>query len=94
MLRAEPAIIAMAASMLAALRSGIFCSAIFRICSPVIVATFVLLGTPEPLSMPHAFLIRTAAGGVFVTLNSLQTVQPGSGYWLLATRPATLTYPQ
>jgi len=27
-------------------------------------------------------------------LNSLQTVHPGSGYWLLANRPATLTYPQ
>ncbi len=29
-------------------------------------ATFVLLGTPEPLSRPMAFLMRTAAGGVFV----------------------------
>ena len=60
------AIIEIAASISAALRSGIFCSAIFLTCSPVIVATFVLFGTPEPLSIPHAFLIRTAAGGVFV----------------------------
>lgn len=29
-------------------------------------ATFVLLGTPEPLLMLQAFLIRTAAGGVLV----------------------------
>ena len=67
MLRAVPAIMLIAVSMLAAVRSGIFCSAIFLICSVVIVATFVLLGTPEPLSIPQAFLMRTAAGGVFVT---------------------------
>ena len=30
------------------------------------VATLVLLGTPEPDSMLHSFLIRTAAGGVLV----------------------------
>ena len=30
------------------------------------VATFSLLGTPEPDSMLHSFLMRTAAGGVFV----------------------------
>jgi len=53
--------------MLAALRSGIFVSAIFFICSFVILATLVLLGVPEALSIPHAFLIRTAAGGVLVT---------------------------
>ena len=30
------------------------------------VATFSLLGTPEPDSMLHSFLMRTAAGGVLV----------------------------
>ena len=30
------------------------------------VATLVLLGTPEPDSVLHAFLMRTAAGGVLV----------------------------
>ena len=66
MLLAVPAIMLMAASSEPALRSGIFCSAIFATCSLVIFATFVLLGTPEPLSMPQAFFRRTAAGGVFV----------------------------
>ena len=32
----------------------------------MIVATLSLFGTPEAVSMPQAFLIRTAAGGVFV----------------------------
>ena len=66
MLLAVPAIMLIAASREPALRSGIFCSAIFVSCSLVILATLVLLGTPEPLLMPHAFLRRTAAGGVFV----------------------------
>ena len=66
MLLAVPAIIEAAASTLPALRSGIFCSAILVICSLVMVATLVLLGTPEPLSIPHAFLSNTAAGGVLV----------------------------
>ena len=47
--RAVPAIMLIALSMLAALRSGIFVSAIFLICSLVILPTLVLLGTPEPL---------------------------------------------
>ena len=51
MLRAVPATMLMAASTDAALRSGIFCSAIFLTCSCVICATFVLFGTPEPLSI-------------------------------------------
>jgi hypothetical protein len=29
-----------------------------------------------------------------LALNSLQTLRPGSGYWLLTTQAATLTYPQ
>ena len=67
MLRAVPAIMLIALSTDAALRSGIFCSAIFFTCSRVIFATLVLFGVPEAVSMPHAFLMRTAAGGVFVT---------------------------
>ena len=66
MLRAVPATMLIAASKEAALRSGILVSAIFFTCSLVMEATFVLLGVPEAVSMPHAFLIRTAAGGVFV----------------------------
>jgi hypothetical protein len=66
MLRAVPAIMLAAASTLAAFRSGIFCSAIFLICSPVIVATLFLFGTPDAFSIPQAFFRRTAAGGVFV----------------------------
>ena len=57
MLRAVPAIMLIADSMLAALRSGIFCSAIFLTCSFVILATLVLFGTPEPLSMPPQELV-------------------------------------
>ena len=53
-----------AASTEPAFRSGIFCSAIFCTCSRVILATFFLLGSPEADSMPQAFLMRTAAGGV------------------------------
>ena len=67
MLRAVPATMLMAASRLAAFKSGIFCSAIACKSAFFKVATFVLLGTPEPLWILHAFLIRTAAGGVFVT---------------------------
>ena len=64
-LRAVPAIILIALSKDAALRSGIFCSAISFICAFVIVATFSLFGFAEPLSILHAFLMRTGAGGVF-----------------------------
>ena len=49
-----------------ALRSGIFFSAISRTWALVIVPTFSRLGSPEPLSMPIACLISTAAGGVLV----------------------------
>ena len=66
MLRAVPAIMLMALSTLAAFRSGILVSAILRTCSLVILATLFLFGTPEALSRPQAFLIRTAAGGVLV----------------------------
>ena len=66
MLLAVPAIMLIAASMDAAFKSGIFNSAIFWRSALEILATFVLLGTPEPDLMLHAFLRRTAAGGVFV----------------------------
>ena len=66
MLLAVPQIILYAESRLAALRSGIFVSAILITSSLEILATFVLLGTPEPDSILQAFLRRTAAGGVFV----------------------------
>ena len=51
-----------AASKEAAFRSGILVSAIFWTCSLVMVATLFLLGTPEALSMPQAFLMRTVCG--------------------------------
>jgi hypothetical protein len=49
-----------------ALRSLSFFSAIARTCSCVIVPTFVRLGSPEPFSIPMAWRMSTAAGGVFV----------------------------
>src|SRR5680860_298954 len=49
-----------------ALRSGIFFSAISRAWSRVIVATLSRFGSPEPLEIPAACLIRIAAGGVLV----------------------------
>ena len=49
-----------------AFRSGIFCSAIWRTWSLVIVPTLLRFGSPEPLSSPIACLMSTAAGGVFV----------------------------
>ena len=55
-----------AASKLAAFKSGIFISAISWILALEILATFVLLGTPEPDLMLQAFLSNTAAGGVYV----------------------------
>src|SRR5436305_13604542 len=50
-----------------ALRSGSFFSAIDRSWSWVIVPTFSRFGSPEPLSMPIAWRMSTAAGGVLVT---------------------------
>ena len=66
MLLAVPAIMLIAASRDAAFRSGIFNSAISCTFAFEIVATFSLFGTAEPLLILHAFLINTAAGGVFV----------------------------
>ena len=64
--RAVPAIMLIAASREAALRSGILVSAIFCTSSLEMVATFCLFGTAEPDSILQAFLMRTAAGGVLV----------------------------
>ena len=60
-----------AASMLAAFRSGIFISAISFTLSLEIVATFVLFGTPEPDLMLQAFFSKTAAGAEFVGAEEL-----------------------
>ena len=65
-LLAVPAIILIAASSVAAFKSGIFVSAICLIASLLTVATFVLLGVPEAFSIFAAFFKSTAAGGVFV----------------------------
>ena len=67
MLLAVPAIMLIADSTEAAFKSGIFWVAISFKASLEMVATFVLFGTPEPLSILQAFFKRTAAGGVFVT---------------------------
>src|SRR3954468_6537281 len=64
--RAVPAMILAAWSMSFAFRSAIFASAMSRTCCWVIFATLLRFGSPEPLGMPAASLIRTAAGGVFV----------------------------
>ena len=64
--RAVPATMLIAASRDAALRSGILVSAICFTCSLVIFATLVLFGVADAVSIPQAFLMRTAAGGVFV----------------------------
>src|SRR4051794_9503720 len=49
-----------------AFRSSSLVSAICRSWSRVIVPTLVRLGSPEPLSIPMAWRMSTAAGGVFV----------------------------
>ena len=64
--RAVPAMILVAASRSLAFRSGILRSAIERAWSTVIDPTFSVWGSPEPLGIPAASLIRTAAGGVLV----------------------------
>src|SRR5690606_6608744 len=63
--RAVPAMIFDAASMSFAFRSACFVSAIWRICSCVIFATLTECGVDEPVCTPAAFLISSAAGGVF-----------------------------
>ena len=66
-LRAVPSTVRIAASRVAAVRSGIFSSRDLLdllLASPC--PTFFLLGSPEPFSMPAAFFSRTDAGGVLV----------------------------
>src|SRR5215212_7692598 len=64
--RAVPAMIFSAWSTSCALRSLSFFWAISRSWSRVIVPTLLRLGSPEPFSIPIAWRISTAAGGVFV----------------------------
>src|SRR5271155_1938939 len=64
--RAVPLMLFIAASMVAAFKSGIFCVAISRIWASVTVPTLVLFGTPEPLARLAAFFNSTGAGGVLV----------------------------
>ncbi len=64
--RAVPSTIFIAASMSFALRSGSFVWAISRTWSLVSLPTLSLWGTEEPFFRPAAFLMSSAAGGVFV----------------------------
>ena len=64
--RAVPAIIRIAASSSAALRSFILILAILRSWSSVTLPTFSRLGTGEPDSRPSSFLSSSTAGGVLV----------------------------
>ena len=66
-LRAVPSTVRIAASRLAAVRSGIFMRAISSTCFLVTWPTFFLFGSPDPFSIPAAFLSSTDAGGVFST---------------------------
>src|SRR5215472_13789767 len=66
MLRAVPFTLLMAASRLAAFKSGIFCLAMSLTCFSVTLPTFSLLGAPEPLAIPAARFSSTEAGGVLV----------------------------
>ena len=60
MLRAVPATMLIAASTEAAFRSGILVSAIFFTCSRVSLATLVLFGAAEAVSMPEAAMSMIA----------------------------------
>src|SRR6266508_923249 len=64
--RAVPSMILMAWSTSRAFKSSSLVSAIWRTWSRVSRPTFSRLGSPEPLGIPSASLISTAAGGVFV----------------------------
>ncbi len=65
---ADPATMLIAASIVVALRSGIFILAISLTFAWLRVPTFYLLGTPLPFSIPAYFLIRNDTGGVFRTI--------------------------
>src|SRR5689334_20778297 len=76
-LRAVPAMVLTAVSILAAVKSGAFNLAISSNCLRVILPTFTVLGVALPLSKPNVFLINTDAGGVLIIklkLRSLYTV--------------------
>ena len=64
--RAVPFTMLIAASIDAAFKSGIFCSAIVLTWAIVNFPTFSLFGFPDAFFNPNAFLIRTATGGTFV----------------------------
>src|SRR6266508_1042323 len=64
--RAVPSMILMAWSTSRAFKSSSLVSAIWRTWPRVSRPTFSRLGSPEPLGIPSASLISTAAGGVFV----------------------------
>src|SRR6266540_949220 len=64
--RAVPSMILIAWSTSRAFKSSSLVSAIWRTWSRVSRPTFSRLGSPEPLGIPSASLISTAAGGVFV----------------------------
>src|SRR6266545_5010338 len=64
--RAVPSMILMAWSTSRALKSSSLVSAIWRTWSRASRPIFSRLGSPEPLGIPSASLISTAAGGVFV----------------------------
>jgi hypothetical protein len=65
--RAVPAMIFAAASMSLALRSACLVAAISRTWSIVSLPTLSVCGVEEPLATPAAFLMSSAAGGVFRT---------------------------
>lgn len=62
---AVPSTIDIAASIEAAVKSGIFVSAILLNCSFVIVPTTSLLVVPAPLVILAAFFNKAEVGGVF-----------------------------
>ena len=66
MLRAVPAMVAMAASTSRALRSFILTSAISRNCLLLMEPALSRLGMAEPLLRPAAFFNRSAAGVVIL----------------------------
>ena len=64
--RALPAIVRTAASISAAVKSGIFCVAIASHWARVSLPTLSTWGLGLPYWIPAAFLIRMVAGGVFM----------------------------
>ena len=72
--RALPATVRMAASRLAAFRSGIFTLAMSSTCFFVILPTLSVCGRGLPDSIPAAFLISTVVGGVLMMKLKLLSV--------------------